>query len=524
MAFQRSSGILAHPTSFPGPHGIGDLGDGSNRFIDWLAAAGQTIWQLMPLVPTGEGNSPYSSPSAFAGNPLLISLEKLVDEGLLDQHHVTTEFGFPDDHVEYVHCRRFKMERIRWAFERFDHDPPRDLAEAFAAFQAEESSWLLDFARFMAIKHEHDGKGWLDWEPGLSLRAPAALAAADERLAREIRFHEFTQYLFRRQWDRVRAYAHDRNVQIIGDIPIFVAHDSADVWANQEQFLLDETGRPAVVAGVPPDYFSADGQLWGNPHYDWAKMRADDYAWWVSRFRNTLSVVDVIRIDHFRGFAAAWTVPAGAPTSASGWWTKGPGRSVFDAATNRLGDVPIVVEDLGLITADVFELRRDLGFPGMAVLQFAFDGDPGNVYIPHNYRDSLLVYTGTHDNQTTVGWFQNLDDQTRARVQTYLGGDGHDIAWDLIRLALASIAEIAIAPLQDVLRLGDEARMNTPGRPEGNWAWRFRAEQLDFGLAAGLARLTEIYGRDRRERPPRGYDPYDYTVPGTDHALKDPLT
>jgi len=520
MGFQRSSGILAHPTSFPGPHGIGDLGDGAYRFVDWLAAAAQHVWQIMPLVPTGLGNSPYSSPSAFAGNPLLISLNRLVDDGLLDDDHLITEFGFADDHAEFEDARLFKMPRIRWAFERFDHAPAPRLAEAFETFCIEEGSWLLDFARFMAIKHAQGGLGWLDWNEGLARRDAGALTAADNELATEIRCHQFTQFMFRRQWASLRAYAHERDIQIIGDIPIFVAHDSADVWAHQAVFLLDETGRPKVVAGVPPDYFAADGQLWGNPHYDWAAMRANGYEWWVSRFRNTLSMIDIIRIDHFRGFAAAWTVPVDAPTSASGWWTQGPGRSVFDAAMNQLGDVPILVEDLGLITPDVVELRRDLDFPGMAVLQFAFDGDPDNVYIPHNYREPLIVYTGTHDNQTTRGWFDGLDASSRARVQTYVGADGADIAWDLMRLALASVAEIAVTPLQDVLRLGDEARMNTPGQPDGNWAWRFRADHLDPALAAGLARLTTTYGRDRRDRSPRGFDPFDYTAPGTNHELR----
>ena len=524
MAFQRSSGILAHPTSFPGPHGIGDLGDGAYRFVDWLQKAGQTFWQIMPLVPTGFGHSPYSSPSAFAGNPLLISLDRLAQDGLLDAGHLETEFGFPADRVEFEHVEHFKMERIRWAFDRFDQAPTPDLSNEFEAFRVAEASWLHDFARFMAIKDAHGGISWLDWEPGLAQRHPEALANADAQLERERRFYEFVQFLVRRQWSSVHAYAGERNIQIIGDIPIFVAHDSADMWANRDQFLLDDIGRPAVVAGVPPDYFSVDGQLWGNPHYDWNAMRKNDYAWWVSRFRNTLAVVDVVRIDHFRGFAAAWTAPAGALSSASGWWTKGPGRGVFDAAMNQLGDVPIVVEDLGLITSDVVELRRDLGYPGMAVLQFAFDDDPDNVYIPHNYHEPIIVYTGTHDNQTTIGWFEDLDAVGRARVQTYLGSNGDDIAWDLIRLALASTAEIAIAPLQDVLRLGDEARMNVPGKPHGNWSWRFDAGQLDSGLAEGLAKFTEAYGRNRRNRPPRGYDPYDYTAPRTEHALRDALS
>lgn len=522
MAFPRSSGILAHPTSFPGPHGIGDLGDGAYRFLDWMAAAEQHLWQIMPLVPTAEGDSPYSSVSAFAGNPLLISLEQLAREGLLDATQLDTEFGFPDHTVDFGNVRNFKEQRLRWAFERYRQTQPQGLVEEFRIFNERQTGWLPDFARYMAIKAAHEGKSWVEWEPGLRDREPGALAAADRDLAEEIEFQEFQQFLFRRQWHWVRDYARDRAIQIIGDIPIFVAHDSADVWANRDEFRLKPDGSPLEVAGVPPDAFSPTGQFWGNPHYDWGVMRDNGYAWWVARFQNTLSLVDIIRIDHFRGFAAAWTIPAGAETAASGWWAKGPGRSVFDAAMNALGSVPVIVEDLGLITPDVGELRRALDYPGMAVLQFAFDGNPANPYIPHNYKEPMVVYPGTHDNQTTAGWFSSLSEGDRVRVMTYLGTNGSDIAWDLIRLAYESVAEFAIVTMQDVLRLGDEARMNWPGVATGNWRWRFRFDQLDLGLAAGLAQLTRTFGRDRKMRPPSGYDPYDYTIPGTKHALQTP--
>lgn len=523
MAFQRSSGILVHPTSFPGPHGIGDFGDGAYRFLDWLSAADQHLWQVMPLVPTGLGDSPYSSPSAFAGNPLLISLDQLARDGLLDGDQLQTEFGFPDDRVEFANVRGFKMERLRWSFERYRDQRPPELTSELDAFRETEATWLLDYARYMALKADQGGASWIDWSPGLANREPAALAEADRRLAREIEFFQFEQFIFRRQWNRIRDHARAREIQIIGDIPIFVAHDSADVWANRDQFLLDASGRPTVVAGVPPDAFSEHGQLWGNPHYDWTAMRANDFAWWISRFQNTLSIVDIIRIDHFRGFAAAWTVPAGSEFGSTGWWTKGPGRSLFDEAMNRLGDVPIIVEDLGLITRDVIDLRRELDLPGMAVLQFAFDDDPANLYIPHNYPRAIAVYPGTHDNQTTIGWFASLDDRTKERVRTYIGRDGADIAWDFIRLAFASVADIAVVTLQDVFRLGDEARMNVPGQPQGNWGWRYREHQLDPSLADGLKLLTSAYGRDRRPRVERGYDPYDYSAPGTKHALIDPM-
>ena len=481
--------------------------------------AGQRYWQVMPLGPTGYGDSPYASHSAFAGNPLLISLSWLAGDGLLDEAELSRHPGFVDHEVRYGTVIPFKYASLRTAFDRFRRGAASGQRQALKAFQREETHWLDDFALFMALKDHFGGRSWVDWEAPIRLRETAAVAEWTERLNDEVRFQKFVQFQFRRQWTELKRHANERHIQIIGDIPIFVAHDSADVWAHREIFRLDEEGRPAVMSGVPPDLFTDDGQLWGNPMFDWQQLAGTGYAWWIDRVRSLMATMDVIRIDHFRGFAGAWTVPAGAPTAATGRWERGPGRAVFDAIVNALGQVPIIVEDLGLITADVNALREDLGFPGMKVLQFAFDDAPDNVYLPHLYEHNCVVYTGTHDNQTTVGWFQGLDERTRRQVQTYLGRDGSDIAWDFIRLALSSVADLAVISLQDVMRLGDEARMNMPGRPMGNWGWRFQPHQLHHGVAAGLGELTAAYGRRARPERNKKPDPFDYTAEGTEHLL-----
>jgi 4-alpha-glucanotransferase len=502
---------------------VGDLGDPAFRFIEWLQAAGQRYWQIMPLVPVGPGNSPYASVSAFAGNPLLISLPWLVGDGLLESSDLDDAPPFSADRVAYAEAATFKESKLRRAFDRFRAGAAAGLRPELQAFLQAEGFWIHDYALFMAAKSYFGQAGWTEWDASIALRDPEKLDEWRARLASDVGYHGFVQFLFRRQWRELKRFANERGIQIIGDIPIFVAHDSADVWANQSQFRLDERGRPTVVAGVPPDYFSKTGQLWGNPHYDWPAMASDGFRWWVERFRSLLELVDVVRIDHFRAFAAAWVVPAGDPTAATGRWEVGPRRALFDAIADQLGEVPIIVEDLGLITPDVHALRRGLNLPGMAVLQFAFDHDPDNTYLPHNYDDPIVVYPGTHDNQTTVGWFACQDEGTRAQVQTYIGRDGSDIAWDFIRLALASTAELAIFSLQDALRLGDEARMNVPGTGEGNWSWRFRLDQLDPGVAKGLSTLTSAYGRDvaSGERKVRTADPFDYSAKGTAHPLHD---
>jgi 4-alpha-glucanotransferase len=516
MRLERASGILAHPTSFPGPHGVGDIGQGAYEFVDWLVLGGQRFWQLMPLSPTGPGDSPYSAPSAFAGNPLLISIDGLAFLGL---DHGGDSGGFNEYEVDFAEAGAFKRAALRRAFASYKSQGSSELWEQVEAFAHAEASWLDDFALFMALKQQFRGVSWQDWPEEFRLRNPGVLERAREDLRDEIDFQVFVQFLFDTQWTALKRYANQRGVQIIGDIPIYVALDSADVWANPDQFRLFPDRRPEVLSGVPPDLFTADGQLWGNPVFDWTFMERDGFTWWINRVRRLTALVDVVRIDHFRGLAAGWVVPAGDPTARGGRWERAPGAALFHAIDGALGHLPIIVEDLGIITPDVHALRVELGLPGMKVLQFAFDGDPDNAYLPHNYERDYVVYTGTHDNQTTVGWFQSRSEAERQQVQTYLGTDGSDIAWDFIRLAFASVADLAIVPLQDVMRLGDEARMNRPGIAFGNWKWRYLSHQLNDGLARGLRELSGAYGRLTRPEIERGYDPFDYSAPGTEHPL-----
>ena len=507
MEFKRSSGILLHPTSLPGRFGIGDLGPEAYRFIDWLAAAGQSFWQIMPLGPTGYGDSPYSSFSAFAGNTNLISPEKLVESGLLAEQEVEPPADLPEGRVDYGRVIEYKRGLLERAFQNFKTKVREDeaLRRDYEGFLGFASRWLEDYVLFAALKDEHKGEPWNTWAPGLARREMAALDGARLAFSEPVQAHKFFQYVFFEQWLKLKRYANERGVRVVGDMPIFVAHNSADVWAGPSLFNLKEDGSPRVVAGVPPDAFSETGQLWGNPIYDWGRMREDGFAWWVDRMRETLKIVDVVRVDHFRGFAAYWEVPAEHETALHGRWVEGPGEALFDAVTAELGRVPMIVEDLGEITPDVIELREHLGFPGMKVLQFAFGDDAEavptgrNPYLPHNYEPDFVVYTGTHDNDTTAGWFASLGAAERAAVLRYLGKDrgidDRDALWDLIRLAFASVAHWAIVPLQDVLGLGSEARMNVPGRAEGNWAWRYAEGALTRGHTARLAELTATYGR-----------------------------
>lgn len=513
MTFPRESGILLHPTSLPGPHGIGDFGNFSFRFVEWLERAGQRLWQVMPLGPTGFGDSPYSSPSAFAGNPLLVSLAWLEGDGLLSAEDLAPAADFRWDRVEYERVTPFRMEMLRRAFDRMEAGQSRDLRSGFDAYLVDEPSWLDDYALFVSIKTDLGGGWWLDWPEDIRARVPEAVRTWQERLAMEVRFHKFIQFLFQRQWGEIRAYANARSIRIVGDIPIFVALDSADVWANQGEFQFDDTGKPTFVAGVPPDFFSATGQRWGNPTYDWAAMKANGYRWWVDRLRATRDMVDVVRIDHFRGFGAAWHVPFSDDTAENGHWETAPGGEVFAAVRRELGAFPLIVEDLGIITPDVIALREIFGFPGMNVLHFAFDGDPTNNYLPHNHRRNSVTYTATHDNQTTVGWWASISVEERDRARRYLGHAVDDVAWDMLRVAWASASNTAIAPMQDILRLGDQARMNTPATAAGNWAWRLTPEQLDVSLAEGLRNLTSAYGRIPGEGVSKGKNPWDYTDP-----------
>lgn len=498
MQSSRTSGILLHPSSLPGPWGIGDLGPVAYWFVDFLAAAGQSLWQVLPLGPTGYGDSPYQCFSAFAGNPLLISIDDLIGQGLLSGDEAKAVLGqLPSDRVDFGALIPAKQALLRRSFERFRSRHGTPLHQAYTKFCIDNAEWLADYALFMAIKEAQGGVSWHHWQPELRDRHPAALAQARRTLATAIDYHQFLQFLFFRQWQALKAYANQHGVSIIGDAPIFVADDSADVWANRELFFVDSDGMPTVVAGVPPDYFSVTGQRWGNPLYRWDTMAATGYRWWVARMRQAFTLYDMLRLDHFRGFEAYWEVPASAPTAIEGRWVQGPGADLFHVLRAELGDLPLIAEDLGLITPEVEALRREFNLPGMKVLQFAFGDDPTNPYLPHNYTPNYVVYTGTHDNDTTLGWFNTLDPDTRAAVLTYLGRDEQtvDIAWDLMRLGLMSVASYAITPLQDVLRLGSEARMNIPGRLGGNWNWRFPAEALHDELAHQLRQLTRVYGR-----------------------------
>jgi 4-alpha-glucanotransferase len=518
MRLERASGILAHPTSFPGPHGVGDMGSGAYQFVDWLALGGQQYWQLMPLSPTGYGDSPYAALSAFAGNPLLVSIEGLSFLGL---DSGGDSRGFSEYEVDYGAATAYKTAALRRAFESFKQQGSAELRVQLSEFEVAQASWLREFAFFMALKEHFRGVSWQDWPDYIRTREPESLHHMADELADAIEFHSFAQFLFRLQWTALKRYANERGIKIIGDIPIYVALDSADVWSNPTLFRLLADRRPEVVSGVPPDLFTKDGQLWGNPVFDWSAMDRDGFTWWIERVRRLTELVDVVRIDHFRGLAAGWVVPAGDETARGGRWERAPGDQLFRAIEAELGHLPIVVEDLGIITPDVVSLRQQLGLQGMKVLQFAFDGNPDNAYLPYNYDSDCVVYTGTHDNQTTIGWFQSCNETERQQVQTYLGADGSDIAWDFIRLASESVADLAIFPLQDVMRLGDDARMNRPGIAFGNWKWRYLAHQLNDGLARGLRELSGAYGRLARPKLEQGYDPFDYSAPGAAHPLYD---
>jgi 4-alpha-glucanotransferase len=504
----RASGVLLHPTSLPGGFGIGDLGPGAFEFIDLLASAGQRLWQVLPLGPTGYGDSPYQCFSAFAGNPLLISLERLIENGLLTKTEAGNQHVSAPGSVDFPAVLAHRRALWPRVLDRFDAAGGSPLRDRFDRFCSAQASWLDDFALFMAVKDAHAQVTWTAWEPDIARRDPSALARWSVRCAREIRLHKLAQFLFFEQWQRVRDACRARSIQIMGDLPIFVAHDSADVWARRELFRLDPDGRPTVLAGVPPDYFSATGQLWGNPHYRWDVLAQTGYAWWIERVRVLLALVDRVRIDHFRGFEASWEVPGHASTAEQGVWVEGPSASLFEAVRSALGmdRLPFVAENLGVITPTVEALRERLGFPGMAILQFAFGNDPqASSFKPHNYPRNLVVYTGTHDNDTTVGWWTGGDGHdTRSdseienehdHARRYLGLDGREMHWELIRAALASVADTAIVPAQDLLGLGSEARMNRPGTASGNWRWRLVPGQLARRTVQRLAVMAETYDR-----------------------------
>ncbi|MDO9093459.1 MAG: 4-alpha-glucanotransferase [Rubrivivax sp.] len=495
MRFPRASGILLHPTSLPGPHGSGDLGPEAYHFVDWLLGAGQTLWQVLPLAGIGPGNSPYMSNSAFAGNVLLIDLADLHAQGWLDAADLQPEPGLTDAQVDFSVVHPFRMQRLAKAATRFGQAGSAEQQADFARFLADHRSWIDDYALFMALCESCGWKDWCNWEAGLAHRQPAALAAARVQHASRIAFWQFCQWRFFRQWAALKAYANGKGVQIVGDTPIFIAHLSAEVWANPQLFELDAQGRATVVAGVPPDYFSATGQRWGNPLYRWSEHAKDGYAWWVERVRRTFELVDRVRIDHFRGFAGHWEVPASEATAVKGQWQPGPGAALFEAIAQALGPVPIIAEDLGVITPDVHALRKQFAFPGMRILQFAFAGDASDRFLPHNHEPHTVVYTGTHDNDTTVGWWATATDAERHFARAYLATDGHDMSWTLIRAAMASVADTAVHPMQDVLALPSDSRMNYPGQESGWWRWRFQWSQVQPWHAGRLAEFCQLYGR-----------------------------
>ena len=506
----RSAGVLLHPSCLPGTFPIGDLGPAAHAFLDWLAEAGMSRWQVLPLGPTGYGDSPYGCLSAFAGNPLLISPDQLVKDELLSGEGMGQVERLAQAATDFGAARALKDRLHREAWNRFRARASDELTLQWKSFRdgdwatafgdsttcpaGFEVSWLDDWCLFAAIRAGFAGREWTSWDADLRGREPGALARARRDLADEIEFRRFEQFLFHRQWFALRAAAAARGVALVGDLPIYVAPDSADVWAHPELFDLDPEGRPRAVAGVPPDYFSATGQLWGNPLYRWSALAATGYSWWVARLRHQLALTDLVRLDHFRGFVACWAVPAGSATAAAGSWSPGPGRDLFDAFAAALGRLPLIAEDLGEIDAPVHELRRVLGLPGTRVLQFGFD-EPDSLHAPHRHTPDCVVYTGTHDNDTCRGWFEAAGQESRRRALAYLGAKEADLPWAMVRAALTSVAGIAIVPLQDLLGLGSEARMNVPGREHGNWTWRSPADALPQELARRIRALAEAAAR-----------------------------
>lgn len=504
----RASGVLLHPTSLPSPHGIGDLGQSAFDFVDWLRRAHQSLWQVLPLGPTGYGDSPYSSLSSFAGNPLLISLDKLVEAGDISASEAETARIESHDRVAYGEVYARKLPLLRIAASRFLERASADRRHDFELFCESNASWLDDYAIYMTVKAHYDAdpdhsRGWLwntRWDRDIAAHESGAISRWKNQFYSAVQEQQALQYFFFSQWSELKRYANSQQIEIIGDVPIFVALDSADVWASPDMFRLDENLQPTHVAGVPPDYFSETGQRWGNPLYDWDRMRDDGFSWWLSRFERTRALVDYVRVDHFRGFAANWSIPASEPTAIKGEWTPAPGRELFETMREKFGALPILAEDLGLITADVDALRDDNGFPGMKVLQFGF-GDLGakaNGFLPHAHVPNCVVYTGTHDNDTIRGWYESLGESEKRNVITYLGYEPANISWTMIRMAMSSVGKFTILPMQDLLDLGTEGRMNRPSYEFGNWSWRTRQDYLQRGLDERLADLVRVYGRDER--------------------------
>ena len=501
MTFERNAGILLHPTSLPGKYGIGDLGDDAYKFIDFLEKAGQKLWQVFPLGPTGYGDSPYQCFSAFAGNPNLISPDKLKENGLLNEDDLKNIPDHDPVQIDYGEIIEYKKSLLKQAFINFKSNLNK-FEKEFNKFCEENRDWLDDFAFFMAAKEVHGGIVWKDWDKGLVLRDKKSLDEWSKKLSGDIFYQKFVQFEFFNQWLAVKQYANSKGIKIIGDMPIFIAYDSADLWGNKDLFSVDKDGNLETVAGVPPDYFSETGQLWGNPLYRWKVMEKDDFQWWRNRFANLFKMVDIVRIDHFRGFEAYWEIPGNAETAINGRWVKAPGDKLFKSIKKHLGDVAILAEDLGVITPEVEKLRDDFNFPGMKILQFAFGTDMETKFLPHNFIPNCVVLTGAHDNDTTRAYFEKAKEDKNSDLyehcQKYLNYFGDDIVYELIRIAYASVASIVIVPMQDILNLGGEARMNFPGKLGGNWMWRFTRDQISDDLHLKYYGLTQLY-----ERPPK---------------------
>ena len=498
MKFDRSGGILLHPTSLPGPYGIGDLGPQAYRFVDWLESTGCKLWQVLPLGPTGYGDSPYQCFSAFAGNPYLINFDGLIEDGLLTQDDFAYMPEFNASLVDFGLLIPWKLGLLQKAFSRLS-SASDDFHKELDDFCADNASWLDDFALFMSLKEANGGGAWNEWSEDLRKRRKTAMYKARKEHAENIQRYSFYQFLFFRQWNRLRVYANERNIKIIGDIPIFIAYDSADAWSNADLFFLGEDSLPTVVAGVPPDYFSATGQLWGNPLYRWDVHKKTGYAWWLERFHAVLKMVDIVRVDHFRGFAGYWEIPFGQPTAEHGQWIPGPGSHFFKSMNEGLVDgpeaeLPIIAEDLGLITPDVIALRDEFNLPGMRILQFGFD-TPENPFLPHNYVPNCVAYTGTHDNDTARGWYESAPGHEKDYARRYLRVDGSDFSWDLIRSIWSSVAVYAVTPMQDALSLGTEARMNFPSKLGGNWEWRMSDEDMSEELASRFRDINNLFYR-----------------------------
>lgn len=495
IKLNRQSGVVLHITSLPGKYGIGTTGDEALKFIDFLEKAGQQIWQILPLGHTGYGDSPYQCFSTFAGNPYLIDFDNLVQRNWL-KNSVLPDQAYPDDFVDYGPVINMKLKVLKQSFHDFRSSALKSDLIAFEAFKEQNASWLTDYALFIELKNYHNGAPWFEWKDSFKFRDQESLTEFSKYFAEGIDFTKYCQFAFFSQWQAVREYAHHKGIKIIGDIPLYIAYDSADAWSTPEVFQFDEKLEPQQVAGVPPDYFSETGQLWGNPLYNWDYLKAHGFNWWVNRIRMNLELYDIIRIDHFRGLAAFWSVPAAEMTAVNGKWVDAPGKELFEAIKRELGDIPIIAEDLGVITPDVEELRDGFSLPGMKILQFAFDDFECNEYLPHNFpTTNCLVYTGAHDNDTILGWYHSLSETTRKNVHDFLDIQGGDIIWKMIRQAWGSVAKIAMVPMQDLLGLGSESRMNTPGLASGNWMWRMKSGNLTDRLAEQLYQLTRIYDR-----------------------------